>query len=166
MYGLQERVEPNKKTRRQSPRTDGGQTAPASFTHQAPAPSLRPNQPSRSGFEVAARDEGVLPGRAFGAGSLTLLDGFHHGPVRFKRHGDPLCARGELGAGKHQALGAANGRARTRFISHRNMGLLARSTSYERPRSGPDNGQNEWRAGTRIATRLSSGVTDSVHDRE
>jgi len=114
------------------PEPTGGQTAPASFTHVVPGAQLATESTAESGFDVASRHEGVLPGRGFRRGfsdasrSLPPWPGAVHAPRRSLR------GPGEPGAGQHQALGAANGGARTRFIIHRNMGPLARSTNVRR----------------------------------
>jgi len=50
------------------PGTDGGQTAPASFTHGAPGAERATESTVESGLEVAARHEGVLPGQGFRRG--------------------------------------------------------------------------------------------------
>ena len=49
------------------PGTDGGQTAPASFTHGRPAPSLRPNQPSRAASMLRRDMRECSRAGAFGA---------------------------------------------------------------------------------------------------
>jgi hypothetical protein len=98
-----------------------------------PARILRPNRPSRAASRLRRDMREYSRAGAFGAGSLTLLDRFHHGRVRFVRHADPSAALGSLEPANNQALGAANRGARTRFIIRRNMGLLARSTSVAVP---------------------------------
>jgi hypothetical protein len=79
-----------------SPEPTGVKTAPASFTHGAPGTELATESTVESGFEVVARHEECSRAGAFGGGSLTLLDRFHHGRVRFMRHPDPSAALGSM----------------------------------------------------------------------
>jgi hypothetical protein len=149
MCGLQERVEPNKKNRRQSPRKRRGliKRRPRASPTGRPAPSLRPESTVESGFESVARHEGVLPGRGFrrgfsdGSRSLPPWPGAVHAPR------GSLRGPGEHGAGQHQALGAATGVPEPVLSSTATWDCWrGRPTFVGKARSGPDNGQtNRWR---------------------
>lgn len=147
MCGLQERVEPNKKNRRQSPRNRRGlngarELHPRGARHRA---CDRINRRER--LRGCARHEGVLPGRGFRRGfsdasrSLPPWPGAVHAPR------GSLRGPGEHGAGQHQALGAATGVPEPVLSSTATWDCWrGRPTFVGKARSGPDNGQtNRWR---------------------
>jgi len=148
------------------PEPTGGQTAPASFTQVVPGAQLATESTVESGFEVAARDRDRECSRAgaFDAGSLTHLDRFHHGRVRFMRHADPSAALGSMEPANTKRSGQQTGVPEPVLSSTATWdSWRGRRASYDRPRSGPDRGQtNRSREPGSHPTRLSSGVTGPV----
>ena len=126
-----------------SPEPTGVKRRPRASPTGRPAPSLRPNQPSRAASRLWRDMRECSRAGAFGGGSLTLLDRFSavHAPR------GSLRGPGEHGAGQHQALGAATGVPEPVLSSTATWDCWrGRPTFVGKARSGPDNGQtNRWR---------------------
>lgn len=130
-----------------SPELTGVKRRPRASPTGRPAPSLRPNQPSRAASRLWRGMRECSRAGAFGGGSLTLLDRFHHGRVRFMRHADPSAALGSMEPANTKRSGEPTGVPEPVLSSTATWDCWrGRPTFVGKARSGPDNGQtNRWR---------------------